>query len=103
MNFEGAMTAMVSQGGPGSGPHKGVDAAIDAYNTKVRAKMHPKKECDHTGTMINPYAKCSNDSSACAHEAMPFQNVFNKKYQEAMGAATGAPLLRAGVKAWPSR
>lgn len=85
VSVESLAKSLFREGGAGSGRHS-VDDAIDAYNAKVRAKMHPpKKEAKKV-----PFK-------------FAFTEAFMPKTKEAAtssGVAGGA-LTRAGAKPWP--
>jgi hypothetical protein len=92
-----SLTRSLYEGGTGSGPHKTVDDAVDAYNAKARAKMHPKKQ-----SMRNPFVQCGEaDHETCGNHMIPFQNVYMLKPKSQAATTSGAPgnsLTRAGVK-----
>lgn len=78
MNVTQLKNALFREGGHGSGRHKTVDDAIDAYNAKARAKMHPPKK-----------------------ESFPFTNVYRMKSKKQAATGSSAPgvaLTRAGVR-----
>jgi len=112
---------MVKQGGAGSGRHKTVGDAIDAWNDKARAKMHPRKEtnpkgaphdkwsdCVHKvgrrGGPYNPYAVCGasvHRTGECNQAKLPFQEVYEAQFRKECATGSGSPgqaLTRAGVK-----